>query len=131
MRLSSLSSVVLAAGLAAGLQPAPARAQGAAPFDGVQVNLGNLFRTSPAQTRSISAENLSGQQGRGGMATHGIGENAARELGRGWKVSPFAYVTPNMTCTLAEIDGEGAIQQFWMIRGRRNNRVAREFVDLH
>jgi hypothetical protein len=48
------------------------------------------------------------------MATKGTGENAAGELGRGWKVSPFAYVEPNKTCTLAEISGEGAIQQIWI-----------------
>jgi hypothetical protein len=114
MRLFSIFIAALAIGLAIGIGPARARAQGAAPLDGIQVNLGNLFRTSAAKTRSISAENLSGEKGHGGMAIHGIGEGAARELGRGWKVSPFAYAKPQTTCTLAEIDGEGAIQQFWI-----------------
>ena len=114
MRLPEIVSVALAVGLVTGVGAAKARAQTTAAFDGMQVNLGNLFRTSPAQTRSISAENLSGEKGRAGMATKGIGENAARELGRGWKVSPFAYVEPNKTCTLAEINGEGAIQQIWI-----------------
>ena len=114
MCLPEIVSVALAVGLVAGVGPAKARAQTTAAFDGIQVNLGNLFRTSPAQTRSISAENLTGEKGRAGMATKGTGENASRDLGRGWKVSPFAYVKPNTTCTLAEITGEGAIQQIWI-----------------
>jgi hypothetical protein len=114
MRWSAISIVTAALGLAMGHDPAKARAQRPDPFDGIQVNLGNLFRTSPAQTRSISAENFTGEKGRAAMATKGIGEQAARELGRGWKVSPFAYVKPNTTCTLAEIKGEGAIQQIWI-----------------
>ncbi len=114
MRSFTIFSVALAAGLAIGLEPVKTRAQASPPFDGVQVNLGNLFRTSPAQTRSISAENFTGAKGRAAMATKGIGGNATRELGRGWKVSPFAYVKPNSTCTLADINGEGAIQQIWI-----------------
>ena len=43
-----------------------ARAQ--TPFNGVETNLGNLFRTSNAVTRSISPENLTGEPGKGGMA---------------------------------------------------------------
>jgi hypothetical protein len=113
MRWFAILSVVLAVRGTMGAEPAKVRAQGSPPFDGIQVNLGNLFRTSPAQTRSISAENVTGEKGRAGMATRGIGAQAARELGRGWKVSPFADVQPNTTCTLAEIDGQGAIQQIW------------------
>ena len=48
-----------------GLSRAKARAQGSPPFDGIQVNLGNIFRTSTAQTRSISAENPTGREGAG------------------------------------------------------------------
>ncbi len=114
MRLSILVSVALLVGLVVVIDAANAKAQGPARFDGIQVNIGNLFRTSPAQSRSISAENFTGEKGRGGMATTGIGENAARDLGHGWKVSPFAYVKPSETCTLAEISGEGAIQQIWI-----------------
>jgi hypothetical protein len=39
---------------------------------------------------------------------------AARDLGVGWKVSPFVRVAAGQTFTLAEIDGPGAIQQIWM-----------------
>ena len=60
----------------------------AAGFNGLDSNLGNLYRTSPAQSRSISPENFTGEKGAAGMATNGTGKNAASELGRGWKVSP-------------------------------------------
>jgi len=40
-----------------------------APFDGLHMNLGNLSRLSKAKTRSISAENFTGEKGKGGMAT--------------------------------------------------------------
>jgi hypothetical protein len=52
-------------------------------FHGLDTNLGNLWRLSKAESRSISAENFSGEKGKAGMATHGTGEGAARELGQG------------------------------------------------
>ena len=78
------------------------------------MNLGNLSRLSNAQSRSISPENFTGEKGAGGMATEGTGKNAARELGQGWKVSPAVRIKAKSTFTLAEIDGQGAIQQIWM-----------------
>ena len=38
-------------------------------FNGLDMNLGNLFRLSDAKTRSISPENPTGEPGKGGMAT--------------------------------------------------------------
>src|SRR5580700_7072331 len=73
-----------------------------APFDGLGLNLGNLYRISPAQSRSISPENRTGEKGQGGMATEGLGKGASRELGRGWKVSPAILVQAKTTVTLAE-----------------------------
>ena len=61
-------------------------------FNGLRVHLSNLSRLSNAKTRSISAENFNGEKGRGGMAAHGTGETAARDLGRGWKVSPSIVI---------------------------------------
>jgi hypothetical protein len=52
------------------------------------MNLGNLPRLSKARTRSISAENPTGDKGKAGMATEGTGAACARDLGQGWKVSP-------------------------------------------
>jgi hypothetical protein len=102
---------VLATSLVFGFEPRATRVQRSPPFDGIQVNLGNLFRTSAALTRSISAENPTGKKGRAAMAVERTGQHAARELGRAWKVSPFAMARPNTTITLAEISGPGAIQQ--------------------
>jgi hypothetical protein len=83
-------------------------------FNGVDVNLGNLYRLSNAKTRSISPENFSGEKGKGGMATKGMGESASRELGKGWKVSPSVVIKSKSTFTIAEIDGSGSIQHIWM-----------------
>ena len=51
-------------------------------FDGLGMGLGNLARLSNAQARSISAENPTGEKGRGGMATDGPFARASRELGQ-------------------------------------------------
>ena len=83
-------------------------------FDGLNVNLGNLYRLSDAKTRSISPENFTGEPGKGGTATTGTGFNASRELGQGWKVSPSIPIEPGQTFTLADITGPGAIQHIWM-----------------
>ena len=88
-------------------------AQGA-PFDGLHLNLGNLSRLSKAKTRSISPENFTGEKGKAGMAITGTGEKAARDLGRGWKISPSVKIEKKSTFTLAEINGPGAIQHIWM-----------------
>ena len=83
-------------------------------FNGLDVNLGNLYKLSDAKTRSISPENFTGEPGKGGMATKGTGSNASRDLGQGWKVSPSVPIEPGQTFTLAEITGSGAIQHIWM-----------------
>lgn len=83
-------------------------------FDGLHLNLGNLSRLSHAKTRSISAENFTGEKGKAGMATEGTGANCARELGQGWKISPSVSIAGKTIFTLADITGQGAIQQIWM-----------------
>lgn len=83
-------------------------------FDGLGMHLGNLSRLSPAETRSISAENFTGAKGQGGMATEGLGAIGARELGQGWKVSPCIRIPGNTTVDLADINGPGAIQHIWL-----------------
>lgn len=83
-------------------------------FNGVDVNMGNLYRLSDARTRSISPENFTGEKGKGGMATTGTGSNASRDLGQGWKVSPSVKIKAKSTLTLAEINSPGAIQHIWM-----------------
>ena len=83
-------------------------------FNGLGLNLGNLYRVSKAQTRSISPENFTGEKGNAGMATEGTGKNCARELGQGWKISPSVGIEAGKTFTLCEIKGSGCIQQIWM-----------------
>ncbi|MGE7774718.1 glycoside hydrolase family 172 protein [Chitinophaga sp. NPDC101104] len=86
------------------------------PFNGLDMNLGNLHRLSDAKTRSISPENFTGEPGKGGMATleQGNARGAARDLGQGWKVNPYVHIEPGQTFTLAEINASGAIQHIWM-----------------
>ncbi len=98
--------------LAGGLLAAVAFGQ-EQPFNGLHMSLGNLSRLSNAKTRSISAENFTGEKGKGGMATEGLGKGAARELGQKWKVSPAITLKKGETFTLADIAGPGAIQQIW------------------
>lgn len=83
-------------------------------FTGLGMHLGSLSRLSNARTRSISAENPTGGKGQGGRASEGTGARAARELGRGWKVSPSIVVAPHSTVTLAAIEEPGAIQHIWV-----------------
>jgi Protein of unknown function (DUF2961) len=83
-------------------------------FNGLGCHLGNLSLLSNAQTRSISPENFTGEKGKGGMATEGTGARCARDLGRGWKISPSIKIEPGEVRELANIEGPGAIQQIWM-----------------
>lgn len=83
-------------------------------FDGLHLHLGNLSRLSRAKTRSISPENFTGEKNGGGKATDGTGAACARDLGRGWKISPSVRIPAGHTFPLADITGPGAIQQIWM-----------------
>jgi len=79
------------------------------------IDLSSLYQVSNALSRSICAENPTGEPGRGGMSTleEGIAANAARDLGTGWKVNPYIRVHSKETVTLAEIDGPGVINHIW------------------
>ena len=83
-------------------------------FNGIDVNMSNLYRISDARSRSISAENFNGEKGKGGMATSGTGTNAARDLGQTWKVSPCVTIKSKTTFTVAEMEGPGSVQHIWM-----------------
>lgn len=83
-------------------------------FNGLGMGLGNLSRLSDAKTRSISPENFTGEKGKGAMATEGTGAEAARDLGKGWKISPSVEIQGNQTHTVAEIEGPGAVQHIWL-----------------
>lgn len=91
-------------------------------FNGLDMNMGNLYRLSDAKSRSISPENFTGEKGKAGMANPADKDktnvanafNAARDLGQGWKVNPYIRIQPGETITLANIEGPGAIQHIWM-----------------
>jgi hypothetical protein len=97
-------------------------------FNGLGVHMGNLARLSSAKTRSICAENPTGEKGRAGMATEGTGAHWARELGRGWKVNPAVMIEPGQTLDLADIHGSGAIQSIWMSGQTSTSPHARFFI---
>ena len=100
------------------------------PFNGLNMNLGNLAQLSQAKSRSISPENFMGEKGKGGMSIDGLAKNAARDLGQGWKVSPYIRIEPKQTFTLAEIQGPGAVQHIWMtITGHWRFSILRIYWD--
>ena len=72
-------------------------------FNGLGLHLGNLSRLSSAKTRSISPENFAGEKGRAGMATTGVSEQCARDLGQGWKISPSIKIAVGETREIADI----------------------------
>ncbi|MBS1715897.1 MAG: DUF2961 domain-containing protein [Armatimonadetes bacterium] len=84
------------------------------PFNGLGLHLGNLSRLSEAQSRSISPENPTGAKGQGGRSVEGPASHAARDLGQGWKVSPFVRIAAGDEHVVADIEGPGAVQQIWM-----------------
>jgi hypothetical protein len=101
---------LLVMAMSVGLAASMSWAQQSQSFNGLHMSLGNLSKLSEAKTRSISAENFTGEKGKAGMATEGTGANASRELGQGWKVSPSVRLKAKSTFTA----GSGAIQHIWM-----------------
>lgn len=97
------------------------------------MGLGNIFRLSNAETRSINAENVYGEKGRACMAEitttpppdverigqtwftdKDIAEHAARDLGRGWKVRIHPIFPAGTTTTIMDVDGPGCIQHLFL-----------------
>jgi Protein of unknown function (DUF2961) len=91
--------------------------------------LSSISRLVNAHTRSISAENVTGAKGRGGMAELSdvpqpevakIGQKwdgpnkCARELGRTWKVRPCITLPGGSISTLMDVAGPGIVQHIWI-----------------
>ena len=76
----------------------------------------DLTRPLPFRTRSISAENPTGEPGNGGRAEQGTHSTAyaSQNLPLGWKKSPCIDLAPRETKVLADITGPGIIQHIWM-----------------
>ena len=106
-------------------------------FSGAHMGLGNIMKLSRARTRSITAENVTGEKGRGGMTDlsgqpppgveqlgqHWQGpDRAARELGQGWKVRPCLTLPKHSTTKLMDIAGPGVIQHIWMTVHQKHSR---------
>jgi hypothetical protein len=100
--------LVLAVAVQAGAQSEKGKAS-----SGLGMGLSSLSRLSKAKTRSISPENFTGEKGKAGMSTDGPAKGAARDLGQGWKVSPYVTLKPKETFVMADVQGQGAIQQIW------------------
>ena len=75
--------------------------------------LSGLPLLSEAKSRSISAENPTGEVGGGAKETPDSNHPASK-LGKGWKVRPCITLPKESTTTLAEIDGPGTITHIWI-----------------
>jgi len=76
-------------------------------------NLNNLYLLSDAETRSISAENPTGERAGGAKEIPGE-DHPASMLGKGWKVRPCITLPPNETTTLMDVTGSGIVQHIWI-----------------
>ncbi len=86
-------------------------------FNGLDMNMGNLYRLSDAKTRSISPENFTGElrQRRHGHPRTGQRQKRRKRPRPGLESkSLYIHIEPGKTFTLAEINGSGAIQHIWM-----------------
>jgi hypothetical protein len=86
-------------------------------YNAVVHGLHDITRLSDATTRSISAENPTGARRGGAQASPGDDASctdAARTLGRGWKVRPCRrHVAAGETFTVADIEGPGVVRHMW------------------
>lgn len=76
--------------------------------------LGGLSRLVNAKSRAISPENPSGAEGAAARASDGVASAAARDLGQGWKISPYVDIAAGSTLELADIEGPGIVRQIWL-----------------
>lgn len=105
-------------------------------MDGFQPGLGTLPLLGQGRTRSVSAENPTGEKGKGGMAIPDPTEKewpasgrAADNLGQGWKVRPFIRVNKGQTATLMDVAGPGVIQHIWLVENLNRALVLRCYWD--
>jgi hypothetical protein len=95
----------------------------------MQQSLGGISKLTHAKTRSITAENVYGEKGKGGMAevsatpqaeVEQLGQkwdganSCARDLGRPWKVRPCISLPAGQVTRLMDVDGPGCIQHIWI-----------------
>lgn len=101
-------------------------------FHGMINGLSDLSRLSDAKSRSISPENFTGKPGGGARCelADGVAQQAARNLGKGWKVNPYIHIEAGSTFAIADIEGPGVIEHIWMTpTGRWRNVILRIYWD--
>jgi hypothetical protein len=132
----SAAILALVAGGLIGCQHASRETVTGWPSPLVSSGIASLPLLKGAETRSISAENLTGTKGQGGMAIPNPGEpkpaasaRAADDLGQGWKVKPFLRVNAGETVTLMDVEGPGIVQHIWMVEGLSRAHVLRFYWD--
>ena len=88
--------------------------------------LGGLPFQAGIVTRQISAENPTGEKGKGCLWDPNpadpflVHSGPAMKLGRGWKVHPFIRVKAGETVTLADIRGPGCLNEIFLTSSHAN-----------
>jgi len=98
----------------------------------------NITKLKNGQTRMITAENVYGEKGTGGMAVPNgecqpevakIGQkwevsenNPSRELGQKWKVRPCITLPAKTVTTIMDVDGPARINHIWITLDSRYYR---------
>jgi hypothetical protein len=133
-------ALILAVSVSAHVGGAPVARADAAPageatFIGLQPGLGTLPLLGQGRTRSVTAENPTGEKGKGGMAipdpslpNRPAGANLADALGQGWKVRPFLRINAGETATLMDVEGPGIIQHIWLVENIHAENMERNMV---
>lgn len=75
--------------------------------------ISSLPLVGDSETRSISAENPTGEKG-GGASAIPDAHNPASQLGKGWKVRPAIDLPGHSKVVLASVAGPGVIEHIWM-----------------
>jgi hypothetical protein len=81
-----------------------------------------ISKVTKGVSRSICAENPTGDKGQGGRAVVGMGLAASNGLGRGYKISPCLLIKAHSKAVLADIIGAGCINHIWMTSVVEANR---------
>ena len=77
------------------------------------MDLKRLPLLSDAETRSVSAENPTGEKG-GGARVRPQPRSPAARLGPGWKVRPCITLEAGAITQLADVEGPGVVQHIWI-----------------
>lgn len=72
------------------------------------------FNYKRIKSRAITAENFTGEKGRGGMATEGTGKAVSADLGQTFKISPSVIIAKKSTFAVCDIKGSGEVRHVWV-----------------